>query len=293
MGWFRLGSLAVAGVVAGSLAAPARANDCCSPAPCGQTAYRIEYKQEAYTAYRCECVPVTKTRVCTVYKQVPEMRTETYTVCVNVPHVESRTVMQAHWTCKPVTCMVRRCVDRGHWECREVPCESRCGGWFHHRRRHHDCGCDSCCEPCCPPPTKTVRVWVPCKVWEECPVTRMQRVCEYVPVTCQVTVCRPETRQVQRQVCCYKCVPVQHTETYTEWTTRQVAYQATRCVPVCVPCPAPAPACCETTSCYQPCCETAHECCGGHHRRCGWRTHRRHHGCCESSGCCESAGCCH
>ena len=43
--------------------------------------------------YKTECVPETRTRVCTVYKRVPEMRTEVRNVCVKVPCVEERTVM--------------------------------------------------------------------------------------------------------------------------------------------------------------------------------------------------------
>lgn len=286
MAWLSFRSLAIAGVVAAAAASPAKANHCCSSAPCCETSCKVEYRQEAYTAYRCESVPETRTRVCTVWKRVPEVRTETCNVCVSVPHVEERTVMQTCWTCKPVTCTVRRCVDRGHWECREVACHSSC----QRSHRRHRCGCDSCCEEtCCAPPTRTVRVWVSCKTWEECPVTHMQRVCEHRPVTCHVTVCRQEMRSVQHQVCSWKCVPEQRNECYTVWTTRRVPYQATRCVAVSVPCAAPAAsACCETTSCYQPCCESRNTCC--RHRR----SHRRHRGCCESSGCgCgESAGCC-
>ena len=101
-------------------AAPCAPTACCTewvrePYTTTRTCYRTEYKQEAYTAYRCECVPVTRTYTCTVYKQVPEVQTVMRTVCVTVPVVEERTVMQAHWTCKPVTCTVRKCVDQGHW----------------------------------------------------------------------------------------------------------------------------------------------------------------------------------
>jgi hypothetical protein len=230
----------------------------------------MECREETYTAYRCECVPETRTRVCTLYKQVPEVKTVTRTYCVCVPTVEERTVMQAHVTCKPVTTMSRRCVDRGHWECREVPCEERghsFKGLFKRLCRRHDC-CEPCCEPCCPPPTKTVKVWVPCKVWEEVPVTCMQRVCEYRPVTCKVTTYKQETRQENVQVTCWKCVPEQKAETYTVMVARSVPYQATRTVRVCVPCT-------ETvTCCAAPCCESRHSC--FRHRCC-----RRSHGCCD------------
>lgn len=195
---------------------------------CTRTVYRTECREETYTAYRCECVPETRTRVCTLSKLVPETRTVTRTVCVAVPCVEERTVMQARTVCKPVCETVRKCVDRGHWECREVPrkpglLERLC-------KRNKDC-----CDPCCPPPTKTVRVWVPCPVWEEKVVTRMKRVTECVPVTCKVTVYKQELRQQECQVTCYKCVPEQRTETVTVMAQKMIPYQAKRMVPVCVP----------------------------------------------------------
>lgn len=301
MFWQRFRLIALAGAVAAAAAVPARAGDCCSPAPCCQTTYKVEYRQEAYTAYKWVCTPETRTRTCTVWKRVPETRTVTQCVCVTVPCVEERTVMQSYVTCKPVTHMVRKCVDRGHWECREVPC---CRSWRErcHRHHRHGCGCEeSCCESCCPSPTRTVRVWVPCKQWIECPVTCMQRCCECRPVTCKVTVCKHEIRQVQHQVTCWKCVPECRTEAYTCMVPHCVPYQATRCVAVCVPCPAPA--CCETTCCkptccpVSTCCNTRGEgCCHHHHhraRRCGCesrgcetcghercRRHWRHRGCC-------------
>jgi hypothetical protein len=311
MAWQLVRSALLAGVLATTATVPARAEDSppAAPAPqyrtvcvtewvpetyqCTRTAYRTECKQETYTAYRCECVPETRTRTCTVYKKVPEVRTETRTVCVSVPHVEERTVMQTYVTCKPETVMVRTCVDRGHWECKEVPCEPSCRdhfkGMFHHKKQ-----CGDCCEPCepCPPKMKTVKVWIPEKVWEEKPVTCMKRICEQRPVTCKVTVCKTEQRQESYQVTCWKCVPEQRTETYTVMTTRSVPYQATRTVKVCVPYTETVTAtrCVPktvekqvpvTTCCASPCCESA--CCGskhhGHHRGAGLSM--RHHGCCD------------
>src|SRR5262249_27852570 len=114
--------------------------------PCTRTVYRTEYKEEVYTAYRCETVPGTRTYCTPVYKRIPDVRTETRLVCVSIPTVEERTVMQKHVTCQPVTYTVRRCVDKGHWECREVPaCEKK------HRLRGRLkklCRKDDCCEPC-------------------------------------------------------------------------------------------------------------------------------------------------
>lgn len=301
MVWQRVRMVVLAGAIVAVAAVPARADDCCAPAPCApvtrkvcttewvpesyqctRTVYRTESVPETYTAYRCESVPQTQTYTVTVMKRVPEVQTVTRTVCVQVPHVEQRTVMEKHYVCKPETHMERRCVDRGHYECREVPCHTHALRERLHKLCHRDC-----CEPCepCPPPTKTVRVWVPCKVWEEYPVTKMVRVCEYVPRVCQVTVCRTETRQEQCQVTVCKCVPEQQTRTCTVMISRMVPYQATRMTCRCVPhqetvtmtrmvarvvekevpcCPA------ETVCCKPMCCKSRSwgHLLGGHHRGC-------------------------
>ena len=298
MVWQRVRMVLLAGALAAAAAVPARADDDCAPAPstrkvtctewvpqpyqCTRTVYKMESHQETYTAYRCVSVPETRTYTCTVYKRVPEVQTVVRNICVSVPHVEQRTTMERHITCKPVTCMVRKCVDRGHYECREVPCHTHRLRECFHKLCHRDC-----CEPCepCPPPTKTVKVWVPCKVWEEVPVTRLQRVCEYVPRVCNVTVCRTETRQVTSQVTCWKCVPEQQTRTCTVMVSRTVPYQATRTVCRCVPHQETVTLtrmvarivekevpCCETTVCCEPpCCKThawGHLLGRFHHERC-------------------------
>jgi hypothetical protein len=239
-----------------------------------RTVNRTECRQEAYTAYRCEMTSEVRTRTVTSYQMVPEVRTEVRNVCVSVPCIETRTVMQAHWTCKPVTCMVTKWEDHGHYECREVPCrESLCHRMKKHM--HHDC-----CEECCPPPTKTERCWVPCKVAVQVPVTHMQRTCEYVPVTCQVTTCKQEVRQESYQVTCNKCVPVARTENYTVCVPHQVAYTAYRTVSVCVPhqevvtltrlvpCTVQKQVPVAQCGCETSCCE-ATACCGHKHHRHG------------------------
>jgi hypothetical protein len=231
---------------------------------------------------------------------VPEVRTVTRTECVCVPSVEQRTVMTTHVSYKPVTRMCRRCVDRGHYECREVPC----GPSFGERlralcHRHKKCGCESECNECCAPPrTKTVKCWVPCKVWEEYPVTTCQRVCESVPVTCNVTVHHYQTRQVPCQVTCMKCVPESHAETYQVCVPHQVAYQATRTVCVCVPhqetytatrmvARTVARQVPVTTCAASPCAESCgQESCG---HRCRFHFGRRHHH--KSCGCDSGCGC--
>ncbi|MBY0523936.1 MAG: hypothetical protein K2R98_11090 [Gemmataceae bacterium] len=301
MFWQRVRFALLAGVLA-NVAASARAGECCQPAPCApayrtvccyewvpeqfqatRTCYKTECRQETYTAYRCECVPETRTRVCTVYKMVPETRVETRTYCVCVPVCEEKTVMQACWSCVPVTKMVKKCVDQGHWECREVCCKpSLCDRIKEACKKHKE----GCCY--CPPPvkTKTEKCWVPCKVWVECPVTCMEKVCTYKPVTVKCVSYKKELRSEQVNVTCCKCVAEQRTETYTCYTTRQVPVQCTRNVAVCVPVTetvtctrmvcrkvekqvACAPTCCET-SCCTPCC-----------------TKKKCHKFGHKSGCCE------
>jgi hypothetical protein len=269
MFWQRVRFALLAGVVAAVAVGSAHAGDCaapCAPATrtvcvnewvpeqyqCTRTVYKTECKQETYTAYRCECVPETRTRTCTVYKMVPEVRTETRTCCVCVPCVEERTVMQACVTCKPVTKIVRKCVDKGHWECHEECCGptlcDRVKKWCH----RHDC----CYET--PVRTKTVKCWVPCKVWIECPVTCMERCCEYKPVVCKVTTYKRETRQYQVQVTCCKCVPEVRTETCTVMCRKLVPFEATRTVAHCVPVQETVTCCrmvCKSVMKQVPCCE--------------------------------------
>ncbi|SRR6266545_2237203 len=236
---FSVRKAALTAAVLAAVAGPARADHGCgSPAPCApamrtiyvnecvpetyqtqRVVYRHECRTENYTAYRCESVPVTRERVVTSYQRVCEMRTEVRRTCVRVPVCEQRTVMKPCWSWQCVTEMRTRCVDRGHYECREVP--------VHHHRRHHN----DCCAPC----TKTVKVWVPCKVTECYPVTCRKKVCTMVPHVVRVNTCRTEWREHTVQVPCWKCVPVHRTVRETCCVTRTVPYQATRTVRVCVP----------------------------------------------------------
>jgi hypothetical protein len=298
------------------------------------TAYRTECVPETYTAYRTECVPETRTRQVTHYERVCETRQVCKTVCERVCVPETRTVMKAHWTCVPVTTYTCRTVDKGHWECREVPCDTGCGGgggFLSHFRggRGRGHGGDDCCNPCpeacCPPPTKTVRVWVSCKVTEQVPCTRMERKCEMVPECVTVNVWKSVPKTITCNETFWKCVPVCKTETYTCMVSRCVPYQATRnvarCVPYqatrmvsrCVPCteevtacrmvcrtvqkqvpvcpPAPCNECCETACCKPSLRDRLHSMAGrfGRHKGgdCG----------CESSCGCGGGfgggGCCH
>lgn len=265
----------LAGVVVAA-AAPARAGDCCAPAPCAtrtvcctewvpeqyqttRTTYKTEYRQEAYTAYKCETYSELCSRQVTCYKSVPEFTTQVvnYTVCV--PCVEEKTVMQACVTYKPVTKMVCKTVDQGHWECREVPCgPSICDRIRSHF--HHDCCCEAPCVK-----MKTVKCWVPCPVTIQCPVTCMERCCEYRPVVVRCCSYKTECHQKTVQVCSYRCVPETHTEQFTVCKTRMVPVQATRCVAVCVPCTETVTCCrmvARTVTKQIPCESPCGSCCG-------------------------------
>jgi hypothetical protein len=251
---FTFRKAALLGAALAAVVSPARAEDgCCAPPPCAPAApqFRTVYttecvpetyqtkqvvmvpqtRVERYTAYRCESVPVVREQTVTVYNRVCQVVPQTRTVCVNVPSVETRTVMKPCWTTQQVTTYTTKCVDRGHYECREVHSHRAAMRNRAHQHRHRN----DCCPPPCPPPTKTVKVWVPCMVQIQCPVTRCQRVCTMVPSTVHVTVCRQVTRQETINVTVWRCVPEQRVCRVTVMTTRQVPYEATRCVTVCVP----------------------------------------------------------
>jgi hypothetical protein len=222
------------GAPAAECCAPQFRTVCCTewvpePYQCTRTCYHTEYRQQTSTTWRCEYTPEQRTRTYTVCKMVPEVRTEWRTVCVSVPCVEQRTVMKAHWTCKPVVHMVTKWEDHGHYECHMVPCKPSCRDRLKKCFHHNDC-CEDCCQP-----MKEVRCWVPCKVCVQCPVTTYQRCCEYVPVTCNVTTCRTELRKEACQVTCCHPVTECRTETCTVMVPHQVAVPCTRTVAVCVP----------------------------------------------------------
>jgi hypothetical protein len=119
---------------------------------------------------------------------------------------------------------------------------------------------------------------VPCLVTIECPVTKMERVCTYKPVTYKVTCYKQEVREEKVNVTCCKCVPECKTETYTCYVQKLVPFQATRTVQVCVPTTETVTCCrmvCRTvekkvpvceTCCYEPCC--THKCHKHFHKSC-------------------------
>ncbi len=190
---------------------------------------RVPYQETVTQAYT---VMVQKTQmkriVETVYKPVMHTVNQQYTVMV--PHCEQRQGVQHVVQCYPVQETRAVCVDRGHWETREVqvPCGGypvRCGGCAGYGYYGGSYGRGACgtCGGCgtCPPPTVTrcVRVWVPQIVQQQVAYTVMKQQLVARPYTYNVTVCKPETRVRQVQVC------------------ERVAEQVTRDVPVtiCVP----------------------------------------------------------
>jgi hypothetical protein len=228
-----------------------------------RTVYKTEYKTEKYTAYRTECVPETRKVSRTVTKLVPVVENQVRTTYKCVSSVENRTVTKSVVVCTPVTTVTRKCVDKGHYECVEV-CK---GPSLHDRIRMK---CDPCYEPC--PRYKTKKVWVSCPVWIETPCTKIVRsvqcVTEVVPVTVNKLVPVEETVKV----CTMKCVSEVVEDTVTVYTRKCVAFEATRCVAVCVPVVEKVTACrmvCRTVTkqvpVCEPCCEPT---CGRKHRRC-------------------------
>lgn len=188
-----------------------------------RTTYKTVCKQVPYTAYRCEVVPVTKTRTVCCMKRVCETVMENRCYTVRVPVCETRVEMKHCWKRVQYTEMRSKTIDRGHYEC---CCEPAGRGLFGLRRP----------DPCdCCPHTKTVKKWVSCKTTECVPVckSRLERVCE--PVCKTVTCWHKETRTCQVPVQHVRCVPEYRTETYTCCTTRTVPYTCTRTVRSCVP----------------------------------------------------------
>jgi hypothetical protein len=227
-----------------------------------RTCYRWECQEQKYQAFRCESVCVAKERTVTCVERIPETKTVTRKVCHYESACETRTVMKNCYEYRQVTCMQKKCVSRGHWE----TCETCKGPGFF----------EKLCNPCACGHTVCQKHWVHCPVYQECPVTRCQKVCVQKPVTCTVRVCKPVWQEVQQQVCSYRCVEKKHVEKYNEMVTKQVPYTATRTVRVCVPYTETVNVCrmvekkvqrqvpvCETTCCTpccpKPCCQT--RCC--------------------------------
>jgi hypothetical protein len=312
------------GLVVAAASTPVRAghrgtSDCCAPCAtdcCAsgatacvpeyykvtRTAYKWECRPEKYTAYRCEYVQEKRTRTCTYYERVCEVKDVVHNVCTMVPTTEWRTCCKPHYSYVNETKMVCKTVRQGHWECREVYCFAKDmkNRW---NRFCHRNDCCECCQPCCEAPTRTKKVWVVCRVQQQCPVTTCRKVCTMVQEKVQVTVCRPVYRKEVCKQTCYRCVPKTRVETYCVCVPHRVAVECVRNVRVCVPyqetvtccrmVPRPAAAApvaaapaaaapCAPSGCCNCCCEER-----SHRLRdlfAGWR-HRHHDNCGCDSGC--------
>jgi hypothetical protein len=196
-----------------------------------RTVNKTEYIKEAYTAYRTEMVPETKTINKTITKKVPEYRDEVRKVCKMVSVMETQTVMKKVVKCEQVHTTYKKCVDQGHWQFIEVPAG---GGLFSGLRKSCGHGCKDECAPACPA-TVTKKVWCPNKVWIDCPTVKTVRRTECVPETVQVCVKKPVYSEETVRVCTYKCVTEVVPTTCTVMVKKCTPYEAFRTVAKCVP----------------------------------------------------------
>ncbi|MCE9608381.1 MAG: hypothetical protein K8U03_26145 [Planctomycetia bacterium] len=198
---------------------------------------RVPYQETVTEAYTVMVQQTQMKRVSeVVYKPVMKTVDQSYTVMV--PHVERRQGVQHQLQCVPVTQTATICVDRGCWETRmvQVPCPTYSG-----YGRGYGYGYRGCAQPCggcaaCPPPmvTRCVRIWVPKIVQQQVTQTVMKQQIVAKPYEYAVTVCKPETRVRQVQVCetvatriekdvpYVQCVPEQKTRTFQVTRYRDV-----------------------------------------------------------------------
>src|ERR1019366_9050084 len=181
-----------------------------------RTAYKVECRTEQYDTCRIECVPECREHVVCVKKRVPVMTEQCRKVCHKVTVWEERMVNKTSYKYVQETHCKKVVVRHGHWECKEVPALfSGFGGLF--SGHGHSCGssCGSCdtgcstgCNDACSTPckTRTVKHWVHCPEYKECPVTVCKKVCVTECVPCKVAVCKNEWREEKVKVCTYQCV---------------------------------------------------------------------------------------
>ena len=212
-----------------------------------RTAYKVECRTEQYDTCRIECVPECREHVVCVKKRVPVMTDQCRKVCHKVTVWEDRTVNKTSYNYVQETHCKKTLVRLGHWECKEAPAlfSGFGGGLFsgHGHACGSSCG-DSCgsacstgCNDACSTPcrTRTVKHWVHCPEYKECPVTVCKKVAVCTPVTCKVAVCKHEWREEKVKVCTYQCVEEKQTVKSTVYVKRSVPCKATRTVRVCVP----------------------------------------------------------
>jgi hypothetical protein len=263
--------------------------------------YKVECKTETVKGFRCETVPVEKTRTVSCVERVPVVKEEVRKVCHKVTVCEEREVCKKVWKTVEETVNRQRLVSLGHWEERE---SSGCGLFGGHGGHGHG-GCNdscnnSCNDNCC---ARTHKHWVFCPQYECCPTKVCKKVCVEEKCKVKVPVCKNEWKEEKVKVCTYECKTTQRQEKYTECVTRQVPCDVTRTVRVCVPheetvtctrmvrrevcrevpC-APAHNACND-SCHQSLCDRLHDALG----------RMRSNGCCERDSCGHGHrdNCCH
>jgi hypothetical protein len=213
----------------------------------------VEYQ---YTVNKFE----TRTRDINYTVRKPVMSTEQRQYTVMVPEQQTREATRRVCRMVPVQQTRTVCEDQGSWQ--EVP-------------QTYTSGCGDCAQTY----TCMRRCWVPKYVTREVAYTVMRPQIEEVPYTYTVTVCRPEmrtkdvqvcnfvseqrTRQVQYRVCVpeqltgtrevttCRMVPEQKTATYTvqvpETVQKEVQVQVCRMVPKTITCQVPVRECCAST----------------------------------------------
>jgi len=230
------------GALAAVAVSPARAQDA---APCGpktrtititecvpetyqtkRIAYKVECRTEMVDGVKCVCVPEVRENVYTVIKKVPVTTMEVRKVCCNVTEYQDRVVTKSCTKYVQETKMCKKLVALGRWECREV-----CRAGILDKLLK---GCCDPCDPCCNQP-RTRKVWVPCPVYKECPVTVCKKICVQEPMTVKVAVCKQITKEVPVQVCRIQCVEEKKVDKCTVYVQKQVPCKVARTLRVCVP----------------------------------------------------------
>ena len=213
-----------------------------------RTAYKVECRTETYQTCKTVCVPECIEKTVCVTKRVPVMKEGWRKVCKKVTCWVVRTVNKTTYKYEQQTCTKKTLVRLGHWECKEVPalfsgfgggglfsghgCGSSCGSCSTGCNDACSNACNSCSNAC---KTRTVKHWVACPEYKECPYT----VCKKVPVCeqvkCKVAVCKNVWVEEKVKVCTYQCVTEQQKVKCTVYTKKTVPCTATRTVRVCVP----------------------------------------------------------
>jgi len=206
---------------------------------------RVPYQETVTEAYTVMVQQTQMKRVSeVVYKPVMKTVDQRYTVMV--PHVERRQGVKHDVQCVPVQQTAVVCVDRGCWETRtiQVPCPQYGYGYGYSRCGQPCGGCNGCAPPMV---TRCVRVWVPKIVQQQVTQTVMKQQVIARPYQYDVTVCRPETRVRQVQVCetvatrvekdvpVVHCVPEQKTRSFQVTRYRDVTEDKVQNYTVMVP----------------------------------------------------------